>query len=177
MKHSLSRSFKDRLLRVILFSSVTLTIFSCEKNETELISSEPKSPTRMAYTISNDVLKDPLFDAFDKALYELQMDNLNYRDEKIDKKQVTQLRQALKEKKITTMVNLTKEYEKAGYKNFEKRMKGLLYFNQVRCKLFLKYPELKSIPTKDFVTFFMSKRKYSIDPKTRMEILYKKKHK
>lgn len=158
---------KTGCLNLLLLVTVFTIISSCRTDtSSEVAPPGLPSPSRTGERnqLSSTVLNDPLFKLFDKAFYELQMDNLKYRDERVDRLQMKRAGQELKKGKIKTAKAYFDAQKKAGFNDSQKRLKNLLYFYKVREDLFRKYPELRQMANRDFALTFLKNRHYKVTP-------------
>jgi hypothetical protein len=110
-------------------------------------------------SISENIISDPLFEKLDEAFYKSQTDALKYGKEEINKSLDSKIKSDLKNKVFKTNQEYFKAKERAGYENFETRVKNKLavayYFNEI----LKKHPEFDR---KEFMSFFIHNRKHSI---------------
>lgn len=145
--------------KLLLLFGVTLLLFSCAKDQTEL---NQNSIVNQDGQISKNLANDPLFKIFDKANYEISQDLVNYSGEQIDRVKNEQLNKDARNHKFKNFKEFALAKEKIGYRDYNKRTRNHLYAIKTRNDLYNKYPELKSISSRKFFDFYYSNRNYKI---------------
>ncbi len=155
------KKIKLLLCKTFAFTFLILT-FSCSKDS--MVDSKGE--------ISTKLLTDPLFEKIDLAFYDVELNLLKYKGEKINQKLAADIKEDLKNRKIKSFKEFYELQAKAGQNDYEKRIKANLKFSIIQQELFKKYPELVS-NKKEFTEFFMKNRKHTISPEIKYEY-YKK---
>lgn len=124
--------------------------------------------------ISNELKKDPLFESMDKA-YSLHLaDMMKYPRDKINPTANKKIKRDLQLNKFKNVTDYAKAKEKAGYIDFEQRIRNLITFKAAEERLFQKYPELKS-NKKKFYKYFLKNKRYVISNENTKELLLQRK--
>ena len=144
--------FKEKKTLMFLVICVLFQFQSCQNDES-IIDSKGE--------ISSKIIDDPLFEELDLAFYEVNVNLLTYRNEKIDKVKMSKIREDVKNKKIKSFDDYFSQKEKAGSKDAKKRMLAQIKFNICQEKIFKKYPELKN-KKMEFASFFLKNSKHKI---------------
>lgn len=136
----------------LFITCISLQVLSCQNDES-MIESNGK--------ISSKILNDPLFKELDNAFGEVSTNLLKYKNENVDEKKMLELKEDVKNKKITSYDEYFLLQEKAGKKDAKKRMLAHMKFSICQQNLFKKYPEL-AVDKVKFTTFFMENSKHKI---------------
>ena len=148
-------------INFLLTFGVLIALFSCSKEK-----SKEQSSTQTIVNENDQIftylVNDPLFKKFDKAYYEMNLDLLKYSNITVDRAESEKINDDLRSFKFKTIKEFAGAKEKIGYSDYYKRR--ITQFNALKTKrdLFYKYPELKQIPLKNFMTFYNKNRKYKI---------------
>lgn len=146
-------------IKFLLVFGILIGLFSCAKEQTDL---NANSIVTENGQISKKLVNDPLFENFDKAYYEMSQDLLKYSGEIIDREKSKKLNEDYKAGKFKTVQEFVIAKEKIGFTDFYKRTKTRLYALKTREDLYVKYPELKTLPLKTFLKFYHENRKYKL---------------
>lgn len=130
-----------------------MLLFSCSKEQPDL---KTNSIVNADGQISITLVNDPLFKKLDQAFYDMNTYSFTHKIEKIDNVKLEKIKSDIKNKKIVTLKDLDKVYENAAtpeFINYKKSVAKILFLKNA---LFMKYPELKKIPTPIFSKFFIA---------------------
>ena len=146
--------------------AIVLVIFSlsCSKDTYTYESLSSNS------ALSNKLVSDPLFEKLGKADYEVKINAIKYRGEKIDQEAAAILAEDIKNNKIKSKEELVKRKEAIGYKDYELRSKARLEYGMTYLALMKKYPELAQNKA-DFHAFFAKNNKSQIPFETMRKLL------
>jgi hypothetical protein len=146
---------------------LVIVSLSCSKDTYESLSSNS--------ALSNKLLSDPLFEKLGKADYEVKINAIKYRGEKIDQKAAAILAEDIKNNKIKSKEELVKRKEAIGYKDYQIRSKARLEYGTTYLALMKKYPELAQNKA-DFYAFFAKNNKFIIPLETVRKLLIENKN-
>ncbi|MDL2143756.1 hypothetical protein QQY79_14610 [Flavobacterium tructae] len=149
----------------MLILVLSLTFLSCAKDE--MINKDGE--------ISQELKKDPLFESMDKTYNKYWEDVLKYPRDNVNQTLEKKFTEDLQLNKFKNFKDFAKAKEKAGYVDFENRIRNLIAFKAAEEKLFQKYPELK-INKKKFHPYFLKNRGSQIGDEKMKQLLLERKN-
>jgi len=150
-----------RKLIISFLFGVLITFFSCSKEKSNKHSETIINENGQ---ISRNLVNDPLFDKFDKANYEMNLDFIKYSDTKVDREKSEKVNDDLRNQKFKNIKEFAIAKEEIGYTDYYKRRKTLFNVLITKKGLFAKYPELAQVKLKNFLDFYKKNKKYKISP-------------
>lgn len=142
---------------------ILVLLLSCSKEKSKEQSTRETIVTENGQ-ISTFLINGPLFEKFDKANYEMNLDLLKYSNTIVDRIESEKINEDLRKRKFKTLKEFAAAKEKIGYTDYYKRRKKLFDVLNAKKHLLDEYPELKYISPRNFMVFYNKNRKYKINP-------------